>query len=103
MGQSRQDMYNKELERCRAKKEALQGQLDQGGADIAQELSQVENEMGRIEGQLQQEIEKMQQWKIENMRRKHNYIPFLLKFLKILAEKGQLGGLVEKARAAPSS
>merc|ERR1712194_826252 len=52
---------------------------------------------------LQQELEtekaRHKQWELENIRRRHNYVPFVLEFLQILAEKNQLGDLVEKARA----
>jgi len=38
----------------------------------------------------------LQYFQIENIRRRHNYLPFIMELLKILAEDGKLVGLVEK-------
>ncbi len=33
---------------------------------------------------------------VENIRRQHNYLPFIMELLKILAQEGKLVDLVEK-------
>ena len=35
---------------------------------------------------------------LENIRRKHNYLPLIMELLKILARRGQLVPLVEQVR-----
>lgn len=37
-------------------------------------------------------------FQIENVRRKHNYLPFIVELLKMLAEQGQLLPIYEKAK-----
>ncbi|RHZ20746.1 hypothetical protein DYB26_010828 [Aphanomyces astaci] len=41
------------------------------------------------------EAQKRANWKKENVRRKHNYIPFVIKLLQTLAKKGQLDPLLQ--------
>ena len=40
----------------------------------------------------------MTQWKVENRRRKHNYVPFIVQFLRTLADRGELVPLLDAAK-----
>ena len=42
----------------------------------------------QIQSELDLENAKVMQWKVENRRRKHNYVPFIVGFLEVLAKKG---------------
>eukprot|EP00850_Spirogloea_muscicola_P004006 SM000017S02746 [mRNA] locus=s17:32286:34490:+ [translate_table: standard] len=67
------------------------------------ELVELRASLLTIDDQMAAEDAKVARWKVENVRRKHNYIPFLFNFLKILAEKKQLQPLIDKARDAAAA
>ena len=47
---------------------------------------------------LETEEQKRHQWKLENQRRRHNYVPLCITLLKELARTNQLEGLVQQAQ-----
>ncbi|MCL4141788.1 UNVERIFIED_CONTAM: hypothetical protein GTU68_056241, partial [Idotea baltica] len=51
----------------------------------------------RFKSILEEEEGKRMRWKVENVRRKHNYIPLIINMLKILAKEGQLLPLYKTA------
>ena len=82
---NRKEIYTAELKELQKKRdELLQQQTEM------QALTEVRSEIEKIL------MEDMGKQKIS--RRKHNYIPFLFNFLKILAEKKQFKPLIEQAK-----
>ena len=56
-----------------------------------------------VANEITMESQKTEQWKVENRRRKHNYVPFIVNLLKLLAERGELMPLVENAKSRKKS
>jgi ubiquitin carboxyl-terminal hydrolase L5 len=55
-------------------------------------------EISRLRLLIEEEELKNKQYQMENIRRKHNYLPLIVEILKILAKEGQLLPLYEKAK-----
>ncbi|KAI1236596.1 Ubiquitin carboxyl-terminal hydrolase isozyme L5, partial [Lamprotornis superbus] len=62
-------------------------------------LSSIQSEVAKYQMLIEEENQKLKRYKIENIRRKHNYLPFIMELLKTLAEHQQLIPLVEKVNA----
>ncbi|PRP85688.1 ubiquitin carboxyl-terminal hydrolase isozyme L5-like [Planoprotostelium fungivorum] len=84
--------------------EQQQSQLTQidaklsGNKELKEKKERVEADIESNKQRLQAEEEKFENWKTENIRRKHNYIPFIVNLLKILADRGELSNLISTAQ-----
>ncbi|EGZ13583.1 hypothetical protein PHYSODRAFT_514191 [Phytophthora sojae] len=73
--------------RIQTYEEQLQAIIEAGGSE--QQAAQIQADLGF-------EQQKRENWALENKRRKHNYIPFIIQLLKTLAEKKQLEPLIKQ-------
>lgn len=83
------------------RKKAYEKQLTELTKNV--ENSSMETDTAQIQiNNLKQLIEdeemKMKKYRIENIRRKHNYLPLIMEVLKALAENGELSKLLEKEK-----
>ncbi|XP_057866145.1 ubiquitin carboxyl-terminal hydrolase 2 [Cryptomeria japonica] len=115
---NRKDIYTAELNDLQSRKDQIIQQLaatkcngeDRMDVDSGQgrhsatievldrSLVEIESDIDIVKEKILFEEEKFKKWRTENIRRKHNYIPFLFNFLRMLAERNKLKPLIEKAR-----
>ncbi|XP_065830119.1 ubiquitin carboxyl-terminal hydrolase isozyme L5-like [Oscarella lobularis] len=66
-------------------------------AELRKSLERIEEQISGAKLKLEAEAEKVQRYQIENIRRKHNYVPLIMELLKILAQKKELVPLMKKS------
>lgn len=64
--------------------------------DLKKLTMQIKREIEKLEILLKEENDKRRKYKIDNSRRAHNYEPFIMTFLSMLAKQGNLADLIEK-------
>lgn len=83
------------------RKMIYQRQIDQlltaAGTD-AMDTDTTQHEVEHLRIMIEEEDAKRKRYTVENIRRKHNYLPLIVELLKILGQQGQLMPLYEKAK-----
>jgi ubiquitin carboxyl-terminal hydrolase L5 len=83
---------------CESKLETMGDMETDEKTNLIQELEIIKDKIDSTHGFIAGEKIKHANWKAENIRRRHNYIPFLFNLLKVLAEKDLLVPLIERAK-----
>ncbi|XP_033116448.1 ubiquitin carboxyl-terminal hydrolase isozyme L5-like [Anneissia japonica] len=95
----RKMVYTRELNKLTEKVQEIQDKSEaMETEDSEQTLNDLQAEISRLQDKIEEENKKMQRYKVENIRRKHNYLPLIMEMLRLLAKNNQLVPLVQKAK-----
>ncbi|XP_074598329.1 ubiquitin carboxy-terminal hydrolase L5 [Brevipalpus obovatus] len=67
------------------------------------DVDMVKASIDQLRLQIEEEENKMKRYRVENIRRKHNYLPLIVDILRTLAQEGKLANLIAKAKEANNS
>ncbi|KAI9219767.1 hypothetical protein BC828DRAFT_385248 [Blastocladiella britannica] len=90
--QSKEDQLRAQMEDIKTRMEIL---------DLSEaQRTQMQQTQLELQVQLEIEADKMERYKRENARRRHNFLPLVIELLKQMAEKGALDAATDKAKEA---
>mmetsp|Transcript_92127 Transcript_92127/g.246268 ORF Transcript_92127/g.246268 Transcript_92127/m.246268 type:complete len:369 (-) Transcript_92127:58-1164(-) len=67
---------------------------------LQQALQEQTDKIAMLKSAKEQELQKREKWRMENARRRHDFVPFVLCAMKHLARKGKLTGAYARAHRA---
>lgn len=73
-------------------------QLTQHSIDNQMDTDVLQSEIENLKRLISEEETKMKRYKLENIRRRHNYLPLIMEVLKTLAQESKLVELVDQAK-----
>eukprot|EP00485_Elphidium_margaritaceum_P005885 CAMPEP_0202694126 /NCGR_PEP_ID=MMETSP1385-20130828/8062_1 /ASSEMBLY_ACC=CAM_ASM_000861 /TAXON_ID=933848 /ORGANISM="Elphidium margaritaceum" /LENGTH=352 /DNA_ID=CAMNT_0049349909 /DNA_START=45 /DNA_END=1103 /DNA_ORIENTATION=+ len=96
--QDLQQKYEQEKQWLSSKKAGQSMELD--GNDYINNfpVEQIDDRLSELDDLIKNETNKREKWKNENIRRRHNYFPFVLSLLQRLGQRNVLKELSEKAK-----
>lgn len=72
--------------------------IDASQQSNQEEASHLRMHLSELQQQLQDELDILERQRQENIRRRHNYFPFVMTLLKSLSEKNLLTPMIERAQ-----